>query len=162
MQTSTTTTYPSKERYTLGDFAKWFVEEYEHNITTAEYNKIAKRILWKINRMLIEYPIDFCPPGRVGMYVIKAIKVKESIKPIDWEEFNISRRIIKRRIKLSKGYTYRFRWLKSKNSTDFKNSNLYRFKLVQDPHNRMIGIRGLFAYVSKGMRDINAPNFERL
>lgn len=131
------------------------LEPMEHR----KYIRALADIMTTIMQALIDHPIDFVAPYRSGRYYIEAVKISAKRKFMDWEKYNSTKKFHRRLIPLTKGYTYRMRWGKSREDRYTGNMKYYKYRPSE---HSVRGIKRLFVTIYKLQNDPYKRDFERM
>lgn len=133
-----------RDKFTLGSFYDlWFINERESKISRTRYIKIAKLLLQKMSRHIIQSGIQFRVPKRLGL--VHIVKSNYPVERVDINESVKKRKRVKLR-KYGDMPVFKFTWNKKTRYTDFINSDMYQFKVAAGKQEEYWGRRGLTQY----------------
>jgi hypothetical protein len=160
MKTRVSTIEEMRDKYSLAAFFDdWFKHERTAYVGRSRYIKIAKLLLKEISKLLIEKPVEFRLPKRLGM--ISVVKTGWERRPIDLTESTRQRKRVYRQGSV-KMPVYTIKWHKENRYTDFINKPYYTFKATRGSAEEYFGRAGLSAFAYESMMDPSIKDFDRI
>lgn len=151
--------------YTLSEIYKIYVKErpdWTHIPDRAHWLRIAKKILFKLNLLMIRENLVFKVPGRLGKLGIRKYKNTNKFH-IDWKQSRALNKTIYHLNRHSGGYHFRWYWdRRSRSGCSFTNMSFYVFKPTDDKIRREVGKRGLAAWIKELSEDPYRKDYDCL
>lgn len=151
--------FPLRDTYRLGDFYDdWYKIERTGRTSKSRYMKIARMLLEKISRVIIEEQAEFTMPRRLGKKRIKLRNLRNK-KVVDFAKTKEMGEVVYYPFEENRPI-YVWHWNKNSKYANFKYRHLYRYK-VADGNERM-GKKGLNNFVRDSYNDPDRLDYELL
>jgi hypothetical protein len=123
-----------------------------------QYITIIADILLSVADALVEHPIEFVAPNRMGRYYLEAIKTRNR-KFMDWDQYHKTKEFRRHLVPITRGYSYKMRWYKQKSDRFRGNMRYYKYRPSM---NTKLGVRKMYKDIYLRQNDPYRMDFERM